>query len=220
MIDFAISSEIKYVLPACRLGIIQASVHTEDSTGDLFNEIDIQIRSIQKLLSIEDVRGLPVIEQTQNAYRKLGKDPSRYRPSAEALIRRIVQGKGLYRVNNLVDLLNLVSIRSGFSIGGYDADYISGKVILSIGSENEPYEAIGRGDLNIYRLPVLKDFIGAFGSPTSDSKRTMVRESTQKFQMVFFDFLSDNQLDEALKISVKYLKEFGSGSEINSMLIQ
>ena len=220
MIDFTISSEIRYVLKTCRLGIIQANVVVEDSTSALLNEIDIQIRTIREKISIEEVSSVPLIEQTKSAYRLLGKDPSRYRPSAEALTRRIVQGKGLYRVNNIVDLLNLVSIRSGYSIGGYDAHQISGNISLSKGSENEPYEAIGRGFLNIHQLPVLRDSKGAFGSPTSDSQRTMVRESTQNFIMVFFDLFSDNRLDEALQMSGDYLEKFGRGSAIHTSLIE
>jgi DNA/RNA-binding domain of Phe-tRNA-synthetase-like protein len=220
MNDFTISSEIKDVLPTCRVGIIQAKVLVEDSSPGLLHEIDIQIQLIREQISIEEVSSLPLIEQNKNAYRILGKDPTRYRPSAEALTRRIIQGKGLYQVNNIVDLLNLVSIRTGYSIGGYDADKISEKIILSKGIENEPFKAIGRGTLNIHQLPVLRDSRGAFGSPTSDSERTMVRESTQKFLMTFFDFMSDDRLGETLQMSEKYLKEFGAGSEIVISLIE
>lgn len=219
MIDLTISSEIRYVLKSCRLGIIQANVVVEDSTSALLNEIDIQIRTIREKVSIEEVSSLPLIEQTKNAYRLLGKDPSRYRPSAEALTRRIVQGKGLYQVNNIVDLLNLVSIRSGYSIGGYDEDQISENISLSKGSENEPFEAIGRGFLNIHQLPVLRDLKGAFGSPTSDSQRTMVRPDTHNFTMVFFDFFSDTLLKETLEMSAEYLQKFGNGSAIRTSMI-
>ncbi len=219
MFDFTISSEISHALASCRLGIIQASVQVEVSSKSLITEIDLQIRHIRQEISIGEVSSLPLIEKTKNAYRLLGKDPSRYRPSAEALIRRIVQGKGLYKVNNAVDLLNLVSIRTGYSIGGYDADHISERVELSKGSENEPYEAIGRGLLNIHQLPVLRDSRGAFGSPTSDSQRTMVGGSTKNFLMVFFDFFSDERLDQAIEISENYLKKFANGSEISNALI-
>ena len=217
--DISISSEIGRILPACRLGILQSSIQVEDSSDSLNDEIDLQIRNISQKVSIEEVSSLPLIEKTKNAYRLLGKDPSRYRPSAEALTRRIVQGKGLYRVNNTVDLLNLVSIRTGYSIGGYDADQISSPVILSKGSENEPYEAIGRGIMNIPQLPVLRDMAGAFGSPTSDSRRTMVRGGTRNFMMVFFDFFSDEHLKETLEISVEYLLKFGKGSAIRTGMV-
>jgi DNA/RNA-binding domain of Phe-tRNA-synthetase-like protein len=219
MIEITLSSEIRQILDLCRLGVVRASVQVEDTSEVLINEIDNHIRKIRQKVTIGKVSRIPLIEQTKNAYRLLGKDPSRYRPSAEALTRRIVQGKGLYKVNNIVDLLNLVSIRSGFSIGGYDEEYLSKIAELSIGSEKEPYEAIGRGILNIHKLPVLRDSLGAFGSPTSDSRRTMIRKSTKNFLMVFFDFFSDDRLDESLKMSAKYLNRFGIGTDIHTVLI-
>lgn len=217
--DITISSEIGRILPACRLGILRYSVRVEDSPVSLIDEIGHQIRNIRQEISIEAISSRPMIEQTKNAYRLLGKDPSRYRPSAEALTRRIVQGKDLYRVNNIVDVLNLVSILSGYSIGGYDADQISTPVILAKGSENEPYEAIGRGILNIHHLPVLRDRHGAFGNPSSDSLRTMVRPATKNFMMVFFDFFSDERLQETLEMSAEYLQKFVKGSAIRKAMI-
>jgi len=219
MPDFTISSAIKNVLPDCRMGIIHSNVKLEKSSKALLEEIDFRINNIRDSISIEEVSSLPLIEQTKNAYRILGKDPSRYRPSAEALTRRIVQGKGLYQVNNIVDLLNLVSIRSGYSIGGYDTEYINGKVELTIGMDNEPYEAIGRGTLNIHLLPVLRDKNGVFGSPTSDSTRTMARETTRQFLMVFFDFMSDFHIHEAFDMAEEYLEKYGSTTEIDSFII-
>jgi len=215
MPEFHISPEIKAILPHCRLGILKANIRVENSSAALLNEIELQIWKLQKNLTIEEVSGIPLIEQTKNAYRTLGKDPSRYRPSAEALTRRILLGKELYQVNNIVDLLNLISIRSGYSIGGYDADFIEGDVELSIGKENEPYDAIGRGILNIFRLPVLRDKLGAFGSPTSDSKRTMVRNATKHFIMVFFDLISDDRIINVYNQSEEYLLKFGSAEKIH-----
>lgn len=219
MANFTISRDLKSIFPACRLGILRADVIVQNSSKALLNEISIRTENIRKDLPIEKVNRLPLIEQTRKAYRLLGKDPSRYRPSAEALTRRIIQRKGIYSVNNIVDLLNLVSVRSGYSIGGYDMDFISGKVILTKGSENEPYNAIGRGTLNIHLLPVLIDDMGTFGSPTSDSIRTMVTETTRRFIMVFFDFMSDNKLNETMQMSEFYLKEYGTGTNFTSLFI-
>jgi DNA/RNA-binding domain of Phe-tRNA-synthetase-like protein len=219
MLDIFISPELKSLLPGCRLGIVRSEVFVEKASHTLLNAIKNQIVQIQKNYTIEEISMLPLIEETKNAYRILGKDPTRYRPSAEALIRRIVQGKGLYEVNNIVDLLNLVSVRTGYSIGGYDADKIHGKIMLTTGMENEPYEAIGRGMLNIHQLPVLKDESGGFGSPTSDSDRTMVTGSTNNFLMVFFDFQASDHLEKALALSVEYLQNFGSAGKIESSVV-
>jgi DNA/RNA-binding domain of Phe-tRNA-synthetase-like protein len=122
----------------------------------------------------------------------------------------VVKNKGLYQVNNVVDVLNLVSITTGFSIGGYDCDKIEGKVVMGIGAASEPYEGIGRGRLNIEFLPTFRDEKGAFGTPTSDSERTAVTQNTKRFLMVIIDF-GDGDLKAAKKIATEYLERFSFG---------
>ena len=107
---------------------------------------------------MEDIKLQPAIAATREAYKRCGKDPGRYRPSAEALRRRLMRGIPLYQIDTLVDLINLVSLRTGYSIGGFDADKIQGKTLeLGIGKSGEPFEGIGRGILNIEGLPVYRD---------------------------------------------------------------
>ena len=118
-----------------------------------------------------------------------------------------------------MDLLNLVSVKSGFSIGGYDAEKILGEVILGIGKANEPYEAIGRGELNIEFLPTFRDSSGAFGSPTSDSTRTMVTPKTTRFLMPIFNFGGHQNLQEAMDLAIFLLRQFASGSEFEKTII-
>lgn len=119
------------------------------------------------------------IQATRRIYKLCGKDPSRYRPSGEALVRRVLQGKSLYQIDTLVDLINLASMKYGYSIGAFDADKFSGNTLtLGIGKEGEPYEGIGRGMINIAGLPVYRDAIGGVGTPTSDHERTKVTLST------------------------------------------
>ena len=113
------------------------------------------------------------IAATRRVYKACGKDPSRYRPASEALIRRALQGKELYQRDTLVDLVNLASIAFGYSIGGFDADrFVGDTLTLGIGREGEPYEGIGRGMINIHGLPVYRDAEGGVGTPTSDHERT------------------------------------------------
>jgi len=149
-----------------------------------------------------------------------GKDPARYRPSAEALMRRTIKGYGLYQVNNVVDIVNLVSLETGFSIGGYDLSKINPPVSLSIGTENDRYEGIGRGELNIDGLPVLRDQTGAFGSPTSDSERTSVTSETQHFLMVIFGFGDHSSISAALRFAENLLEEFASTQQINQFILK
>lgn len=206
--DIHISEDIKRLLPGIKLGCLYAGVVVMPSSHGLLDYIANTLHEIKKRLTLDEVSRIGVIASTREAYRKLGKDPARYRPSAEALTRRIVQGKDLYRVNNIVDALNIVSIKHGFSIGGYDAEKLNMPIGLGIGRTHEPYEAIGRGALNIGHLPVLRDRSGAFGSPTSDSLRTMVRENTRSFLMVFFDFQPAGLLEPALLEAERIFRKY------------
>ena len=169
------------------IGLLLAEVRIAPRGEALDQAIESACQAFRARESPESIKQWPSIREARRVYKALGKDPSRYRPSAEALLRRVVSGKSLYRINNAVDLLNLVSLESGYSIGGYDADRISGGIRLQRGGI-EPYEAIGRGALNVEALPVLYDDQGPFGSPTSDSVRTMVRSETRRFLWVVFGF--------------------------------
>jgi len=126
-----------------------------------------------------------VIAATRRVYKACGKDPSRYRPASEALIRRMLQGKELYQINTLVDLINLASIAYGYSIGGFDADkFVGDTLTLGIGKEGEPYEGIGRGMINIAGLPVYRDAQGGVGTPTSDNERTKIELQTARLAVL------------------------------------
>ncbi|TNE67192.1 MAG: hypothetical protein EP335_02350 [Alphaproteobacteria bacterium] len=128
----------------------------------------------------------PVIAAVRMAFKLTGKDPSRYRPSSEALTRRVVAGKGLYAVNNVVDSGNLVSLVTGLPVGCYDADKVEGDMLLRVGLEGENYDGVGRGAINLEGLPVLFDDKGPFGSPFSDSGRTAVTEATRRIYFVLY----------------------------------
>lgn len=207
MPEIRISSDLKNRCPQLRLACIEADVCVVQSGIELLTEIDHCIMQLGETLVVEDIAKNPVIAASRKAYKACGKDPARYRLSAEALLRRVVSGKGLYRISNVVDQLNLVSVSTGFSIGGYDADQIVGNVVLGIGQPTEPYQGIGRGELNIENLPVFRDEFGAFGTPTSDSPRTEVTEKTKRFLMILIDFGSDNQLPVATQMAIRLLQE-------------
>jgi DNA/RNA-binding domain of Phe-tRNA-synthetase-like protein len=205
MIKITISPELKLKCPELRLACIDAKVEVFESDDQLKQETDRQIKRISASTVTEDISKNEVIQASRMAYKSCGKDPARYRLSAEALLRRVVSGKGLYQINNVVDQLNLVSISTGFSIGGYDADLIQGEVIFGIGRAKEPYSGIGRGELNIEHIPVFRDETGAFGTPTSDSERTGVTNTTKHFLMIFIDFGSNTQLSNAVGLATSLL---------------
>ncbi len=175
-----VSEEIEKVCPEFVGACVEAEVVNTSYDEALWTEIESLGEKLRRELTTESLKDLPSIAATRRVYRSCGKDPSRYRPASEALIRRMLQGKELYQRDTLVDLVNLASIAYGYSIGGFDADKFSGDtLILGIGREGEPYEGIGRGMINIHGLPVYRDAIGGVGTPTSDHERTKMTLNTR-----------------------------------------
>ncbi len=214
-----ISNEIRLKCPTLRLGCISCDVEMEPFSEGLWEEIIKKQELVKSQMDIEQISSHPVNAQTRDAYRACGKKPGRYRPSAEALMRRVLQGKDLYRISNVVDMINLTSFSTGFSIGGYDGEKIDGDIILGIGNEGEPYEGLGRGVLNIHKLPVFRDDLGAFGSPTSDSERTGVTMDTNSFLMIFLDFGSNELLETSMEKAISYLKSFCGGENVEKEIV-
>ena len=174
-----ISEEIKQRCPEMMGAAVLARVRNTETNEALWQEIDRFIADYRQRYTTESIKLMPSIEATREAYKRCGKDPSRYRPSGEALVRRTLKGNDLYHVSTLVDLINLASIAYGYSIGGFDAERIQGDTLtLGIGREGEPYEGIGRGALNIEGLPVYRDSQGGIGTPTSDHERTKITLGT------------------------------------------
>ncbi len=180
--DFEISPELRTAAPDYTLIAIEADGIVNAPTSDaLWDLICAEMKAIATSTKMEEVRLRPAIDATRRAYKALGKEPNRYRPSAEALARRAVKGMDLYRTLTVIDLVNLISLRTGISIGGFDADKIAGtRLVYGRGQAGEPYEAIGRGPLNIEGLPVWRDALGGIGTPTSDNERTKLTPDTTR----------------------------------------
>ena len=174
-----VSNEIEQVCPGFVGAAVEARVRNSPYQEALWDEIRDLGERYRTTLNTEQLKELSGIAATRRVYKACGKDPSRYRPSAEALIRRMLQGKELYQIDTLVDLINLASIAYGYSIGGFDADrFVGDTLTLGVGREGEPYEGIGRGQLNIAGLPVYRDAEGGVGTPTSDHERTKITLTT------------------------------------------
>lgn len=218
MIEITILPELRHKCPQLQLGCLQAQVQPAPSAAALLRQMEEACNRISTSLEMEAISRLPHIRSAREAYKATGKKPGRYRPSAEALLRRVVSGKGLYPINNVVDVINYCSITTHYSIGGYDAARIDGPVTLGIGREGEPYDAIARGELNIAGLPVLRDRQGAFGGPTSDSTRTMIREESRHVLLVFFNFGGHEGLARALDDAAAMARAHCRGEHIEICL--
>lgn len=127
----------------------------------------------------------PVVSGVRKLFKSVGIDPSRYRPSGEALVRRIIKGQGLYHINSIVDINNICSIESLFPLGAYDRAYVVGDVTIRLGTDDEVYRGIGK-EINIAGKLVSADGKGAFGSPIADSDRTKITEDTRDVLVLLY----------------------------------
>jgi len=216
MHDITVSADFKAICPNFFGTAIFAEVKNSPPPTGLWDEINVFIEKPRKNFSTQTIKERPGIAATRAAYRAMGKDPSRYRPACEQLARRVLQGKALYSVDTLVDLGNLVSLSCGYSTGAIDADKIDGRRIeLGIGLEDEAYEGIGRGPLNIASLPVYRDETGAFATPTSDSTRTMLSPATRHLLLLINGYDGDRQnIDRAATLTAELLVKYAQGRNI------
>jgi DNA/RNA-binding domain of Phe-tRNA-synthetase-like protein len=143
-VQIEIDDELKQRAPGASLGVLTATVEVTGHDEALWREIDARVAALERLFESTEIASIPEIAATRAAYKALGKDPSRYRGSAEALSRRIAQGKGLYRVNTVVDLNNLVSLETFYSIGLYALRFVEPPVVFRRGGEGESSQGIAK----------------------------------------------------------------------------
>lgn len=200
-----VTKEIETVCPNFVGACVEAQVENSAYCQELWDEINALGEKYKQTLTTESLKEISGIAATRKVYRACGKDPSRYRPASEALIRRMLQSKKLYQIDTLVDLVNLASIAYGYSIGGFDADKFEGDTLaLGVGKAGEPYEGIGRGMLNIEGLPVYRDAKGGVGTPTSDNERTKMTIGTTHL-VVLINGYDGNE--EQVRANAEYIQE-------------
>lgn len=220
MIDIVICEELKKICPEMTLGCIQSHVDVESGSDSLWKEINNYCEVLKKEIHIEELASLPRIKDGREIYKKLGKAPGKYRLSSEALIRRILQGKGVYKINNIIDINNLISLKSKFPVGSYNIENLNSPISLIIGKKDEHYKGIGKRQINIENLPVLTDSIGSFGSPTSDSERAMITSNTSEILMCVYSFSGEIGIDKYLKCGKELLKKYANGKDIEIKIIK
>jgi len=214
MIEIGISAD---AAPRLVLGCAQAAVRTEAGSEALWTEMQEAAR--EAVADPMEPAASPAIAATRELYRRLGKDPSRYRGSPEALLRRSRAGKELYRIHNVVDVVNLVSLRTLLPIGLYDAARVRPPVTLRRGAPGEAYDGIGKEQLNLDGLPVLADAEGPFGSPTSDSRRTSVTAETREVAAVVFGVTGRAELEPAMEMLAALLRRHCGAEEVETWFV-
>src|SRR5690554_1520090 len=185
---------------------LKMDVVIEDSER-ISNLIKHYENKIYEEYSLEEVLNIPLIKEARDGYKKLGKDPSRYRLACESLLRRIVKGNKLYKINNVVDAGNILSIETNRSVAVLDYDKIVGDVLIRIGTDSDDYYGIGRGKINVSNIPVYCDDLGPFGSTTSDTERTKITNDTKTillFIICFGPSLKEEHKSYAISLFEKY----------------
>ena len=219
--EIKISKEIKEKVPQTRLAILKYKADVKETSPELWAYMDETIiPKINKELESINVTEFKNVASSRKAYKSFGKDPGRYRVSSEALIRRIKQGKDLYRINTVVDTNNLISVESGFSAGSYDTDCVKGDIVLNIGKSGDSYKGIGKDSVNIENLPVLCDDEGPFGSPTSDSEKAMIGLKSKNIITLIYSFSDDEDLSALLDEAAEYLKKYAGAENIEKLIIE
>lgn len=213
--DIKITPIIRQKTPNLKIVTIEADVKNTPTPQALIDELLTAADKIKSKYELSAINKRPAIDATRKAYKAFGKEPNRYRPSAEALCRRIVKNMNLYHINSLVDLINVISITSGYSIGGFDINKISGdSLTLGVGNEGEEFDAIGRGQLNIANMPIYRDSTGGVGTPTSDNERTKLDLSTSRLLMCINIYGEEMPVEETVELSKSLLKKYANAANI------
>jgi len=183
-IDLTVDPAIRAIV---RLGLVRAQpVATAPSSARLSAELDELAEEYRGRYVGRSPAEIAPLADARELYRAFGIDPTRTRPSSEALLRRALKGEPLPRISNAVDVCNLCSLRFLLPIGLYDASKIAPPVTLRRGRPGESYRGIRKDDVHLEGRPVLEDVEGPFGNPTSDSWRTSVDGGTTSLWMVIF----------------------------------
>lgn len=210
-----IKKELTDILP--NFGVLAFSMDVKYQDSSIIeSKIQEYERKIKEEYSLEEILNIPLIKEARDSYKKLGKDPSRYRLACESLLRRIVKDNNLYRINNLVDCGNLLSIELKRSTAVLDLDKLQGDINIRIGRETDEYYGIGRGLLNVTNIPLYCDDVSPFGSPTSDTPRTMVTTSTNKILLMIICF-GEYDENELSAVAIDMFEKYCFGQNIKKI---
>jgi DNA/RNA-binding domain of Phe-tRNA-synthetase-like protein len=205
-----------------RLGLLTLEgVSVREADPALHADVDALCASLRERYGEGKSSEVPGAADARTLYKALGIDPTKTRPSNEALLRRALKGEALYRVNSLVDALNLCSLREQLPFGLYDADRIEPPVLMRKGASGEAYEGIRKGPVNVEGRPVLVDARGPFGNPTSDSLRTSITLETRRALVVAYApaGYATARLDKVLDATAETLTRYCGGTVSERRLV-
>jgi DNA/RNA-binding domain of Phe-tRNA-synthetase-like protein len=212
------SPTIQDKIPGLKIGVLSATGFEVKKQSDF---VTGQFTDLEKFVKNKFSESTPSadrqVSSVRRMYRRIGWEPTQYRPSSEAMIRRFLKDKGLYRINNAVDLGNVASARFHIPMGLYDVDKLSGSISVDVGLEGEEYEGISKDVIHAEGKLVLRDEEGVFGNPTADSIRTSIQNNTKNILALFFT--PPDVEDSYINQTLEYMKNLYE-SECLGVLIE
>jgi DNA/RNA-binding domain of Phe-tRNA-synthetase-like protein len=212
-LEIYIDDSLKENFSDLSLGVIRYQIADIEETHWLNAKLKELCMKIENSYSINEINQIPSVRDLKGIYRKVGIDPNRYRISSDALLRRVIQGKGLYKVNQIIDFNNYISLMNKIPVGSYDLDSLSGPVVFRLGKQDEIFESIAKRELRLEKMPLFSDLEGPFGTMTSDSLRTKITNQTKKVMLVMISPTSDrlilrveNCVNDLQKLNMKVLE--------------
>ena len=222
MRNIRFSESIVQKNPNISLGLVIAKKARVENSSDYFEaELTLLEKDLQEKFAASAPSENEIISATRRMYRSAGWEPTKYRPSSEALVRRLIKGKGLYKINNVVDFANLVSARYHIPLGLYDLEKIQGEITMDIGIEGEVYQGISKPVINAGGKIILRDDEGVFGNPTADSLRTSIQKETSQILTLFFiaQGISKGYITKMINHLILYYNLIADGNQIRSDII-
>ena len=218
--DVSIDRGLYSVYPEIRLGLLRFRAEVKEPDERFWTTMNTKVLpQVRSSIEGKEWNEIPGIRGSRAAYKAFGRNPGRYRVSSEALIRRVRRGDELYHINSVVDVNNLISVKSGLSVGSYDLRAVHGAITLRKAGTGEGYTGIGKDFLDMENMLVLADEDGIFGSSMSDSMRAMVTENARDILAVIYCFENDLDLASLLNEAKEAFERFSSATDIESWII-
>ena len=219
MYPIKISPILKQKWSQAALGCIECQVQIEPSCPELLAEIEKVSQELQEKFVIEQIKTMDGIAHTRACCKALGKDVKRYRNSSEAMHRRVLQGKGIYQINNLIEVNSLITLKTGYSMGSYDLDKVCGTIEWTAAEEGIHYEGIRKDAVNVGNLPALRDEQGFFGNPNGDSARTSITEESRHIMLCIYGFSGPEKLEHLVEETKQALQNYCKACAIETKIL-
>ncbi|MCA0989245.1 B3/B4 domain-containing protein [Guptibacillus algicola] len=210
-----LSTSITETIPDFKVGwITYHDIVVENSPQMVRGRYQFYLETMMMDLEETELTSFPQVKEWRSVFKNLGTDPSRYRPSSEALLRRLKKGSDLPSIHSAADINNLLSLQYKIPIGIYDLDLVKGPITVEIGNELASYQGLNGREVNFNNKPVSSDEKGPFGSPIVDSKRTAVTEKTRNAIQLYYiqPSLSSEEAKKLLQASGEMFNQIHGGN--------